>query len=119
MTTTAARVMCGCLVLALIAESSALIRTSKSRSELERLRSELRIWAASQKVCPGMSAAAARSILGDPEAALPGPSGQLHLLYHVKPTWLPDNGLHISGCRVVRTNDVVAECSLSTAIKAR
>jgi hypothetical protein len=41
------------------------------------------------------------------------------MLYHVEPSWLPDNDLHISGCSVIITNGAVAECSLFTSIRSR
>jgi hypothetical protein len=92
----------GILLAVVVFQTVALIETSNNRRELERLRAELKIWGACQRIYSGMSAKEALYILGDPGSAIKVPPGQIHLLYHISPEWLPDDGYHISGCRVIR-----------------
>jgi len=107
------------LILVVGIQAYVLIRTVDSRRELSRLRSEVKMWAATQRIKPGMHIEDVTAILGEPQSRLPGAMGYESLLYSVEPTWLPDSGPHISGCTVRLTNNVVFSCSLSVAAKAQ
>ena len=54
------------------------------------------------------------ALLGQPFMALTNGDQTVKLFFLVRPTWLPDNDLHIGGCTVAMQSNKVTRCSMST-----
>jgi hypothetical protein len=107
------------VLLALVVgiQASAVRRARRDGRELQRLRSELRIWSGSRGVRPGMSKEAVVMLLGEPDDVGPESRGHVDMEYVVRPHLLADYNLHIDGCTVRLTNGVVKECAIRTAMR--